>query len=82
VIGIALAILVDRSKLLSSVMRPYIIALQAAMAGLGHLIANCDAQLRTASAFAALAMLVLLGVASDGVVLTVKRRVVFRLGKV
>jgi NitT/TauT family transport system permease protein len=178
VIGIALAILVDRSKMLSSVIRPYIIALQAmpkvalapffviwfgfgitskvamaaiitffpifvsavagfaamsprmidlmtvlratpsqimwkakvpaalpyifagleigillaltgaivgefvsATAGLGYLIAIYNSQLHTAAAFAALVMLVLLGVISYGMVLAVKRRVVFWLGK-
>lgn len=51
-------------------------------AGLGYLIANYNHQLQTAAAFAALVMLVVLGIASYGVVLLTKRRVVFWLGKV
>jgi len=51
-------------------------------AGLGYLIANYNFQLKTAAAFAALVMLVLLGVVSYGVVMLAKRRIVFWLGKV
>lgn len=50
-------------------------------AGLGYLIANYNFQLKTAAAFAALVMLVVLGVVSYGVVMIVKRRIVFWLGK-
>ena len=50
-------------------------------AGLGYLIANWNFQLKTAAAFAALTMLVLLGTASYAAVLFVKRRVVFWVGK-
>jgi NitT/TauT family transport system permease protein len=49
--------------------------------GLGYLIANYNMQLKTAAAFAALAMLVALGVASYGLVILARRRVVFWLGK-
>jgi NitT/TauT family transport system permease protein len=54
----------------------------SATAGLGYLIANYNFQLKTASAFAALVMLVVLGIVSYGVILVLKRRVVFWLGKV
>jgi NitT/TauT family transport system permease protein len=54
----------------------------SATAGLGYLIANYNHQLQTAAAFAALVMLVVLGVASYGIVLAAKHRVVFWLGKV
>jgi NitT/TauT family transport system permease protein len=49
--------------------------------GLGYLIANYNTQLKTAAAFAALAMLVVLGAVSYGAVIVLKRRVVFWLGK-
>jgi NitT/TauT family transport system permease protein len=49
--------------------------------GLGYLIANYNTQLKTAAAFAALAMLVALGVASYGIVIVARRRIVFWLGK-
>ena len=51
-------------------------------AGLGYLVANYNFQLQTAAAFAALVMLVILGVASYWIVLAAKHRVVFWLGKV
>lgn len=54
----------------------------SATAGLGYLIANYNFQLKTASAFAALVMLVLLGIVSYGIILALKRRIVFWLGKV
>jgi NitT/TauT family transport system permease protein len=54
----------------------------SATAGLGYLIAIYNSQLQTAAAFAALVMLVLLGVITYGLVLLVKRRVVFWLGKI
>ena len=49
--------------------------------GLGYLIANYNTQLKTAAAFAALAMLAALGVASYGVVILARRRVLFWLGR-
>jgi NitT/TauT family transport system permease protein len=54
----------------------------SATAGLGYLIANYNFQLKTASAFAALVMLVLLGLVSYGIVLILKRRIVFWLGNI
>lgn len=51
-------------------------------AGLGYLIANYNFQLRTDAAFAALIMLVALGIVSYAIVLLLKRRIVFWLGKV
>jgi NitT/TauT family transport system permease protein len=50
-------------------------------AGLGYLIANYNHQLQTAAAFAALVMLVALGMASYGLIALAKRRVVYWLGK-
>lgn len=49
--------------------------------GLGYLILNYNFQLKTDAAFAALAMLIVLGVVSYVIVLWVKKRVVFWLGK-
>ena len=54
----------------------------SATEGLGYLIANYNFQLQTAAAFAALALLVVLGVVSYGIILVLKRRIVFWLGKV
>jgi NitT/TauT family transport system permease protein len=50
--------------------------------GLGYLIANFNYQLKTAAAFAALLMLAIFGVLSFGVIIWMKRRVVFWLGKI
>jgi NitT/TauT family transport system permease protein len=51
-------------------------------AGLGYLIANFNHQLKTAAAFAALLMLAIFGILSFGVIIWLKRRIVFWLGKI
>jgi NitT/TauT family transport system permease protein len=50
--------------------------------GLGYLIANYNFQLKTAAAFAALVILVVLGTVSYGAILLLKRRIVFWIGKI
>ncbi len=50
--------------------------------GLGYLILNYNFQLQTAAAFAALVMLIVLGIVSYAIVLELKKRIVFWLGKV
>ena len=49
--------------------------------GLGYLIMNYNFQLQTAAAFAALVMLIVLGVVSYAIILKLKKRIVFWLGK-
>ena len=51
-------------------------------AGLGYLIANFNHQLKTAAAFAALLMLAIFGILSFGIIIWLKRRIVFWLGKI
>jgi NitT/TauT family transport system permease protein len=50
--------------------------------GLGYLILNYNFQLQTAAAFAALVMLIVLGILSYAIVLGLKKRIIFWLGKI